>query len=561
MKPPSGQTYRHEIGGELLRIGRFSTNDLVLWDPCVSRTHAEITRRGAAYYILDVGGKLGTFVNDVPVEDPTLLRPGDRIRVGQTILFFNAESSPGVRLDDSLSLSASKIARIEPASLVSPFGTGSHAYPTPPFDEGDSPGGWKQLSATSLHSLNPDAVRIILDADRQLVAHRPLEEILERMMDLVARTVSFERGALLLLKDNRLASQIVRVQDAEPVPFRLSASIVRRVLQSGESMLLADAMADETLHGSESIQDLQPRSVMCVPLWNHREVAGVIYVDSSQEPGRYTRQDLLLVTHLAIIAGVKIQQQALIEEQIGAAALAEQLRKASDIQRALLPESAPDVPGYRLAGRSLPCYSVGGDSYQFLPIGEGRTVIGVADVSGKGLPAALLMCSFHATVCAVASTRPTLDEAISRLNRLVCGQVAENRYVTYFCGVLDAASGSFHYANAGHDPGLLLRADGTVQELPATGIPIGMTEDATYEIRKVRLRPDDVLLLYSDGATDERSPRGEFFGRERLIHTLQAARTDTPNHILHRIEKAILDHKGHSHQEDDITLVVLKRER
>ena len=189
VKTPDGRSYRHEIGGELLRIGRLSSNDLVLADSHVSRTHAEITRRDGEYYILDVGGRGGTFVNERPTDDPTLLRPGDRIQLGRTILLFNAATSSSLEFDDEAISDGSVINTIEPKSLRTPVGLALDTLGTPPAETGAQEGPFARKTGEGVGSLDLSAVRIIMDADRQLVIHRPLEEILERIMDLVERAI------------------------------------------------------------------------------------------------------------------------------------------------------------------------------------------------------------------------------------------------------------------------------------------------------------------------------------------------------------------------------------
>src|SRR5512132_200051 len=199
------------------------------------------------------------------------------------------------------------------------------------------------------------------------------------------------------------------------------------------------------------------------------------------------------------------------------------MRMAAEIQTGLLPREAPHLPGWDVAGCNLPCRTVGGDYYDFA-IEGGRLLLALGDVSGKGTGAALLMTVLRASVRA-SWAEPSLADAVSRINRTVCQNVPSSKYVTFFLASLDPASGRLGFVNAGHNPPLLVRADGSLRKLEDGGLVLGMFENIVYLDGSVEMQPGDTLVIYSDGATETWSPQGEEFGEEKLIELVVRCRT------------------------------------
>ncbi|HKN46919.1 MAG TPA: GAF domain-containing SpoIIE family protein phosphatase, partial [Candidatus Polarisedimenticolia bacterium] len=301
-------------------------------------------------------------------------------------------------------------------------------------------------------------------------------------------------------------------------------------------------------------------SVACVPLWNNREVIGLIYVDSRHRTGLFGEENLRLLTHLAHVVAVKIENARLYLQAVAAERMEQELLRASELQNHLLPSESPPIAGYRLYGSSVPCRAVGGDYYDYIELRGGRYGIGLGDVAGKGLSAALLMFAFQASLRALSELDLPPEETIGRLNRLLARQIPTNRFVTFFYGVLDPACHTIRYVNAGHNPPWILRRDGaTADRLPQTGRPLGLFENGSYRAETVELAPGEVLLCYSDGVTEGTDPRGEDFGEERLLGILREARAGSPFDIVRRITAEIESHNAGEARQDDITLVALKR--
>jgi len=552
---PDGGTQRFDLTPvPNLKIGRSSTSDLVLQDLNVSRMHAELVRRPEGYFVLDAGGKNGTFVNDKRIDAPTMLQPGDRVRLGTTTLVFNGHPKSNVEFTDqplpagpgTIHLSADDLR----TPNLSPMSVVIQGTPAPlhrATGPGSSPSGGS-------------ALQIIFEADKELVFHRPLDELLEKIMDLTRRAVRFERGLLMLLEGGTLRSHVVRVPEAETgKPIAISRTITDRVIKKQESILTSDALFDERFKAGQSVEIQQIRSLMCAPLWDNREVIGLIYLDSRQKAGLFTLDDLKLLTHLANVAAVKIENARLFEQAVAAERMEQEIQKAAEIQNHLLPSEGPPIEGYEIFGTSLMCRAVGGDYYDYVPLENGCYGLGLGDVAGKGLPAALLMASFQASLRALSEMGLSPDDTIRRLNRLLCKSIPENRFVTFFYAVLDPKTHVLTYVNAGQNPPYIVRVAGGSDRLEQSGPPLALLEDTTYKAHRTRLEPGDVLVCYSDGVSEACGPSEEEFGEMRLTEVVARDMTLSAAEHVRTLTEALLSHCAGRTYQDDVTLVVLKR--
>ncbi len=256
-------------------------------------------------------------------------------------------------------------------------------------------------------------------------------------------------------------------------------------------------------------------------------------------------------------AALLAEQNQSLEARV-AEHLAEQ-RLAARIQTDLLPKAVPVLAGYDFAGKTIPARLVGGDYFDFIPVDETRLAICVGDVSGKGLPASLLMANLQATIRGQTLVQASPEECLRRSNTLLFRCTGADCFVTFFYGILDTREHRFLYSNAGHNPPLLLSGALPPQRLEAGGLVLGVLEDHGYEQETVPLRPGDLLVLYSDGITEAATPEGEQFGDERLLQLIRDYRNETSSALLERILHAVDRYALHCLQSDDRTVVVLKR--
>ncbi|HXI04567.1 MAG TPA: GAF domain-containing SpoIIE family protein phosphatase, partial [Candidatus Saccharimonadales bacterium] len=403
---------------------------------------------------------------------------------------------------------------------------------------------------------------VLTRAGMELINHRPYDEILNVIMDLVFEAMPAERGFLMLLEgeENRMVHKAVRdLTRSSGGAISLSRSIANMVIQNRQSVLTSDAQRDERFRMRESVVLQGIRSAMCVPLWNNKEVTGLVYVDTVNSTKPFGPEDLKLLTLLANVAAVKLENLRLVQSTIERERLEREIEQAADIQQRLLPPSTVELQGYDVFGHADACRAVGGDYFDFLKLSGGRFAMVIGDVSGKGMAAALLMASMQAIFRTLADVEASPARLLGSLNRHLVKSANPNKFASFFLGSLDPASGSLLYVNAGHNPPILLRSDGNVERLPAGGVVLGVFEDAPFEEKSVTLNPGDILTMYSDGVTEQVDPKDEEFGEERLIATVKENASLTAQEVHAAVLKALLEFEGEAPQYDDATLVVLKR--
>jgi len=354
---------------------------------------------------------------------------------------------------------------------------------------------------------------------------------------------------------------VARLRDriGEVGEIRVSRNVMDEVLMRGKSVLTSDAQHDPRFaSGTMVLQGV--RSVLAVPLGVSEKVFGIIYADSPIAEGRFTEDHLKVLTTLASVAAIRVENARLGEARLQQERLERELQLAMEIQQRFQPTAPPILFGYELQGISFPCYEIGGDYYDFIKREDGRLVIALGDVSGKGTAAALLMSSLHAAIHAQTGSHDTLVETISAVNRYLADNIPPNRFVTLFYAELDPESGALSFLNAGHNPPLIVHAAGTVEQLASGGLPLGIKRDAEYREGRTQLQLGDVLVIYSDGVTEAASPTGEEFGPTRLYETVSRNVDASAAGIRDRIESALTKFSQGTQAADDITLVIVKRQ-
>jgi serine phosphatase RsbU (regulator of sigma subunit)/pSer/pThr/pTyr-binding forkhead associated (FHA) protein len=549
-------------------IGRSARNDLCVEDPFASRLHAEVKRRGDSYFISDLGSANGTLMNGTRLTVPLQLGDGDIIRIGETEIEFSerADTSPS-RSRTSILLSDSNLnsmpemtitatSRNSAANLLQSFEAANRTSITP--------------STAQRQMVNDDTLAVISKVSVTLLSPLSLDETLNQVLECVFEVIAADRGYVMLLEksDDKSVTEPELVCKAlrsrthlsdSGGDVQMSRSITEQVLKQGASVLTSDAQHDPRFQERKSIMLSGLRSVMAVPIAVEGRVSGMIYVDNPFHINRFTERDLQLLTLIAGVAAIRIENVRLLEVQQEKNRMANELAVASEIQLRLHPDTPPNIPGYDVMGVSFPCYEVGGDYYDFIEKREGQYVIALGDVSGKGTGAALLMSSVHAAVRAYSRTRLSASEIVSEINQYIYDNTPANRYVTMFYSELDPKTNQLTYINGGHNAPLLVRATGEVTCLDIGGFPVGITPFGDYREGWVELEPGDVLVIYSDGASESVNEAGEEFGEQRLIEIVMKHRGRTAAGIRDRIDEALTKFVGKAETVDDLTLVILKR--
>ena len=304
------------------------------------------------------------------------------------------------------------------------------------------------------------------------------------------------------------------------------------------------------------------RYLLAVPVRIESESKGLLVVgdkESRTGVGPFSEDDRRRLQHLANQAALALEQARLHREALEKERLEREMELASQIQRGILPRDLPELTSFDLAGWTRPARHVGGDFYDVVPLSSGRYAIVLADVSGKGVPAALLVSTIHSLLRSLLDRAQDLDEVCRHLDRHLLEFSAASKYATLFLVDLDPAEGEIGYVNAGHNPALVLRADGGTQALSSGSFPVGLVGGGSYHPHRVTLHPGDVLCIYSDGLTEAENAEGEEYGFERLTADLVELRSAPLDEIRREVERRISRFTVGQPQGDDQTVVLLRR--
>jgi phosphoserine phosphatase RsbU/P len=324
-------------------------------------------------------------------------------------------------------------------------------------------------------------------------------------------------------------------------------------------VLVRDTSADEAFRERRSIVEQNVRTLIAVPLQTRDRIIGLIYVDSPSLIREFTKDDLGMLTVMANVAAIRIEQSRFAELEKARQIMERDLEQAAMIQRQYLPSKAPLVPGLELAGYNAPCRTVGGDYYDFFAYPTGRVAMVLGDVSGKGMAASLMMMGLQARVQVLIDEPEDLAATITRLNRITAANCPPARFITLFLCVLDGNTGELVYTNAGHNAPLVLRAAGNYEALTEGGPPLGILGEFSYQQYRARLEPGDLLAIYSDGVTEAVSPEDEEFEIDHLARSIHSRRSEPAAEIIARVNEDILRFTRGAPAADDVTLIVARR--
>lgn len=490
-------------------IGRSSESQLQLTDAHVSRKHAELTRGGSVWRVRDCGSRYGTLLNGNRV-DESALAVGDRLRVGQTELLFESDATSG---------------------LIS--------------------------GVVDFRHMNA-----LLTSLRAMGSFRVLDEVLAIVVDSALDVSGAERGFLLLLDDaGGLQQRVARARGRLSIDdAQISQRIPESVLATGADRVVKDLLDDAQGGLHAGTLALGIRHVFCTPLRSlqvgergEERRIGVLYLDS-REPSYL---DAVATLHaLASEASVVIENARLYQQVLERERLAQELRIAAEMQRALLPPASHADDWVELAAMTTPCREVGGDLFDYVVGPDGVTFL-VADVAGKGTSAALLTAVVQGLFAAEAIRADTPVAIVARMNAALCRRAVASRFVTAFCGHV-SHDGTLSYCNAGHNPPLLASPEGLIP-LDVGGTVMGLFDTARYEMATAQLEADGALVVYSDGVTEAVDPAGEEFGDARLQASLDGARRTNAQDLLTHIHNVLTTFCGGAAARDDVTVFVVKR--
>ena len=525
-------------------IGRKAENDLQLLHDTVSRQHAEIICEDDSFFLVDVGSKRGTFVNGQRIER-IALQHLDRILIGgddaQQLQFFDENISEVSAIFDShsnLNLTQSLSDRMRLASAN---------------EELQKLSRFVEVNQAFKFSMTPDDVLCLI-------------------VDAAIEITQADRGFLMLRNnEGNLEFKVARDRDRNWIvgnEFEMSRSVVEEAFKQNRSIVINSQL---DVDPRESVRHLELRSVACIPLRRFqmsenmdtttvlkRDVIGVLYVDSHVLRGAFTETSLRLLESLAFEATKSLESVRLMHEEQEKKNLEGELGTARQVQVALSPTSFKHPQQFEVAAASIPSRHLGGDFYDLIACGDGSSVFVLGDVSGKGIPAALLAAMSQGALQAqFLGGSMSLDAIISSLNRVLVQKSASGRFLTLFCAVLHK-DGTFNYINAGHNLPIVVRNDDRIEFLTTKSVLLGAFESARYDMRTTVLEPGDIVVMYTDGVTEAMNAANEMFGDERLEQLIVSVRHLSAEQIQNRILEEVVTFTGDLPQSDDITLLTLK---
>jgi serine phosphatase RsbU (regulator of sigma subunit) len=510
-------------------IGRDEDNDISFGDTMLSRHHAELMQRAGRFYVVDLDSSNGTYVNNIRVHGERSLADGDVVALGGTSLVFRETEFPA------------------------PGETAHRGIVRSEFIDELTPCTMQRIVDVSELVHEDRGLAVVCQATNALVAQHPLPELFDRVLEAILDAIPGQRAAMMLLEGQPPVPTLKATRTRSGADMgAIRRDIVMRALEGREAFLVRDVFEKTAVRnlGADPIG-----SVMCAPLRStsngkdHGRVLGMIYLDSQSDRPPLTDRDLNIFIMMANITATKIENARLLEESLKNQRFEEDMRIAAQIQSDLLPRYSPVLAGYRVYGTTEPCRMVGGDYFDFENDGKKLHMV-LADVSGKGTGAAMLMVALRATVRAHWRDG-SLPEATTRINRTFHQTVPADKFATCFLARLDRPSGCLEYVNAGHNHPLLIRPNGQWCNLEAGGTVLGAFPEASYEQGTVVLEPGGCLLVFSDGVSDAWSDHDE--ADRQLVKLVQARKQGDAAALRTEIFRAV------DRAKDDRTLIILER--
>ena len=528
------------ISGSPFLIGRGEEagNHLPLDDPRISRQCAAIISDSKGCLLEDLGYRRGIFVNGTKVERHFLVN-GDVITFGldqsYEIVFHSSKS--GKSIESMLTIIGGITGRDVPSS--------------------------------GLGKLN-----LLLEATSLLHSELPLETVLGTMLDHAIGITQADRGLLLEAENSGgLRIRLARGKGSVDLPTKgiaPSQTALRQAIAQRSSVITEDlGNADVALQAAQSIVEQSLRAIAAIPLYPVSRVSsadsatqptqghllGILYLDS-QRSTAFSKLDRQILNALAVEAASILDNARLVERERQRQRLEQELNIAREIQQALLPRGFRDFPYFAVTGLHTPCHAVGGDYFDVFPLGDDRTAIVVADVSGKGLGAALLTTMLQG---AFSGMTPGTDpvQVLNNLNRFLCEHPEVGRYATLFFSILDR-NGQIIFVNAGHPSPLILRMGEVTELLTEGSFPVGLIPEASFTAKTACLLPGDTLVLFSDGVTEAMDPEEQLFGVSRLRETLTGQHDVPLEELQKKVLKSVETFTRGASQADDITVLLLR---
>ncbi len=564
-----GAATPYSLTNEETILGRHPDCTIQLDSNMVSRRHAKIISAGGQFFIEDMGSGNGTYLNGQPIQGRTELKHNDRIKLGPILLRYESPKSGRASTVDIPALSPS-------------FGPGAHssnlhetdaAMPLFDLDVIDDAqastdsivGTLSSETGFGLLDSHPEKkLKGIIEISRGLAQTVEPRDLLPKILEILFEMFpSADRGSILL--KNATTGRLVPTEqrhrrESQDATVKLSRTILNKVTEEKTGILSADA--SQEFAGSESIANLEIHSMMCVPMLGlGGEVIGVINLDTQNPLQQFKSDDLELLMAVAGEAALKFENARLLESHLAKLRQDNEMEIARKVQRALLPENLPQVPGYQFFASYESAQAVGGDYYDAFMLPDDKICLSFGDVAGKGVPGALIMSRISSCVQNTMAFVHEVGQAIEAINNHMCSSMVEGRFVTYILVIIDLKTHQMSLANAGHMSPLIRKPDGRVDQLPedAVGLPVGIVEGFPYQVVTRPIEPGETVVIITDGVDEAMNPAGDLYTKERVVEFVKHA---SPN--AEELGKALLadvrKHASGRPQNDDITIMTFSRD-
>jgi phosphoserine phosphatase RsbU/P len=534
---PGGVARSVRLDAERITLGRSTSCTLHIDDRFLSRTHAELVSKGGTWFVRDCGSANGTLVNGTLIDREVEIRLGDSIRIGDTEIRIDADS-----FRDEVTLAGAENEQTSAPEPVADL----------VLEE-------SQVRETAERTM------IIHQLALELLGERSMEELFEIIVEHVMRVMSPSRVAIALIGEDGASLKIVKFRAADDTDFKeltISRTLLSQIIDERKVLSYTDVGSDELLARADSIVVQGIHSALCAPLLVRGRVLGVLYQDYRLAKRLITEDDAQLAAQIARVAAIKLESTSLRESAMEKERMDEALRLAQAIQMRMLPQEFP-VRGpeslFEIAATIRPAKQVGGDFYDFFHTPDDRVYFCIGDVSGKGVPAALLMAVTRALFRSLILQGESPGRIMNAVNRQLAQESEPDMFVTAFCAALDLTSGELRYANAGHNPPIRIGAGGETGELPSKpGLVLGFLENYEFQEQTFTLSPGDALYLDTDGIPEATNESGELFSSARLGDVLRANASRPVSEIIAEVVGAVESFVLGAPQSDDLTLLAIR---
>jgi len=404
-------------------------------------------------------------------------------------------------------------------------------------------------------------LRFLMEATKALASTLDLGELLGRILEVAKTQADAERGTLFLVdeKAEEIWSLIAHGLEKREIRLPIGRGIAGYVAKNGEILNIPDAYAEPRFNRDVDAQTgYRTRNILCLPIRNKSGKIIAALQLLNKRVGAFTPEDvdflLALSDHMALALENAQLHRALLEKE----RLEREMALARDIQRSLLPETPPRLPDLDIAVTNEPCYEVGGDYYDFLPLDPNTLLVVIADVEGKGISSAMVMSNLQATLRALVLSLPSLEQLAESLNRMILAGTRGGKYLTLFLGLIDIPRKAIHYVNCGHVPPVIVRTQGAPEDLTEGGTVVGLLDNVRYKAGQFNFQTGDVLVLCTDGITESMDEEQEEYGMGRLVHCVRSVISRSAVEIVNAVNADVAGYSRMGTHLDDKVMIAIK---